>query len=324
MLINCVVYQDGSKLADIPISEISDYLAHPDSFVWVALQDATPAELEEMRQEFGLHELAVEDAQHGHQRPKIEEYGSSLFSVLHLVEPMPDDASELHVGEVDIFTGRNYVLSVRNRSAISLLGVRARCEREPELLRHGSGFVLYALMDAIVDRYFPVLDNFETALETIERDIFTKGTARANIERLYELKGRVMVLKHAVAPLLEGASKLHGGRVPQICAGVQDYFRDVVDHLTRINALIDTMRDTIATAIQVNLAMATIEESEVTKRLAAWASIFAVWTAFAGVWGMNFEHMPELKWEYGYLIALSTIIIACALLYWGFKRARWL
>lgn len=324
MLINCVVYQDGSKLADIPISEISDYLDRPDTFVWVALQDATPAELEEMRQEFGLHELAVEDAQHGHQRPKIEEYGSSLFSVLHLVEPMPGDASELHVGEVDIFTGRNYVLSVRNRSSISLLGVRARCEREPELLRHGSGFVLYALMDAIVDRYFPVIDSFETELETIERDIFTKGTARANIERLYELKGRVMVLKHAVAPLLEGASKLHGGRVPQICAGVQDYFRDVVDHLTRINALIDTMRDTIATAIQVNLAMATIEESEVTKRLAAWASIFAVWTAFAGVWGMNFEHMPELKWEYGYLIALSTILIACALLYWGFKRARWL
>jgi magnesium transporter len=324
MLINCVVYQNGSKFADIPVSEISDYISRPDAFVWVALQDATRAELEEMQEEFGLHALAVEDARHGHQRPKIEEYGASLFAVLHLVEPVSDNSSELHVGEVNIFTGSNYVLSVRNRSQKGFLGVRERCEREPELLRHGSGFVLYALMDAVVDRYFPILDGFETELETIEKDIFSKGTARSNIERLYELKGRVMVLKHAVAPLLEGASKLHGGRVPQICAGVQDYFRDVADHLSRINSLIDTMRDTIGTAIQVNLAMATIEESEVTKRLAAWASIFAVCTAFAGIWGMNFEHMPELKWQYGYLVALGSIAGACVLLYWRFRRAGWL
>ncbi len=324
MLINCVVYQNGTKLADIPVSQISEYICRPDAFVWVALQDASPAELAEMQREFGLHELAVEDAQHGHQRPKIEEYGASLFSVFHLVEPMPGDPAELNVGEVDVFTGSNYVLSVRNRSQKGFLGVRERCEREPDLLRNGSGFVLYALMDAVVDRYFPILDGLETELETIEKDIFTKGTARSNIERLYELKGRVMILKHAVAPLMEGASKLHGGRVPTICAGVQDYFRDVVDHLSRINALIDTIRDTIGTAIQVNLAMATIEESEITKRLAAWASIFAVCTAFVGVWGMNFEVMPELKWKYGYPMALAIIAATCAVLYWQFKRARWL
>ncbi len=324
MLINCVVYQHGTKLADIAVDEISDYISRPDAFVWVALQDASAAELEEMRAEFGLHELAVEDAQHGHQRPKIEEYGASLFSVLHLVEHLPGDPKTLNVGEVDVFTGANYVLSVRNRSQKDFLGVRERCEREPELLRHGSGFVLYALMDAVVDRYFPILDDLETELETIEKDIFTKSTARVNIERLYELKGRVMVLKHAVAPLLEGASKLYGGRVPQICSGVQDYFRDVVDHLGRINSQIDTMRETMGTAIQVNLAMATIEESEVTKRLAAWASIFAVCTAFAGIWGMNFEHMPELKWRYGYPVALAAIVTTCLVLYWRFKRSRWL
>ncbi len=324
MLINCVVYQHGTKLADIAVDEISDYISRPDAFVWVALQDASASELEEMRAEFGLHELAVEDAQHGHQRPKIEEYGASLFSVLHLVEHLPGDPKTLNVGEVDVFTGANYVLSVRNRSQKDFLGVRERCEREPELLRHGSGFVLYALMDAVVDRYFPILDDLETELETIEKDIFTKSTARVNIERLYELKGRVMVLKHAVAPLLEGASKLYGGRVPQICSGVQDYFRDVVDHLGRINSQIDTMRETMGTAIQVNLAMATIEESEVTKRLAAWASIFAVCTAFAGIWGMNFEHMPELKWRYGYPVALAAIVTTCLVLYWRFKRSRWL
>jgi len=325
MLINCVAYQNGSKLADIPVAEISDYISRPGCFVWVALLDATPEELDEMQQEFGLHELAVEDARHGHQRPKIEEYGaSSLFVVLHLLEPVGDSANELNVGEVDVFVGPNYVLSVRNRSKLGFLGVRERCEREPELLRIGSGFVLYALMDAVVDRYFPIIDRFEVELETIEQQIFTRGAARTSIERLYELKRRVMVLKHAAAPLLEGAGKLHGGRVPQICAGAQDYFRDVVDHLSRINTTIDTIRDTIGTAIHVNLSMVTIEEAEVTKRLAAWASIFAVCTAFAGIWGMNFEHMPELKWQYGYAGALFLIVSTCGYVYYRFRRAGWL
>ena len=324
MLINCVAYQNGKKIADIGVREISDYIARPDTFVWVALQDATAAELDEMQHEFGLHELAVEDAQHGHQRPKIEEYGPSLFCVLHLVETLPTDPRELNTGEINIFTGSNYVLSVRNRSQQGFLGVRQRCEQEPDLLRHGPGFVLYAIMDAVVDRYFPIIDAFETELELIEADIFTKSPDRSNIERLYSLKRRVMVLKHAVAPLVEAASKLHGSRTPSICIGVEDYFRDVVDHLSRINVLIDTMRETIGTAIQVNLAMVTIEDSEVTKRLAAWASIFGVSTAFAGIWGMNFEHMPELKWHYGYALALSTIACACLFLYWRFKRAGWL
>jgi magnesium transporter len=184
--------------------------------------------------------------------------------------------------------------------------------------------VLYALMDAVVDRYFPIIDALETELETIEADIFTKRTARSNIERLYDLKRDAMVLKHAVAPLLEATSKLHGGRVPSLCIGVQDYFRDVVDHLSRINSLIDTMRETIGLAIQVNLAMATIEDSEITKRLAAWAAIFAVSTSLAGIWGMNFVNMPELQWRYGYLVALGTIVVSCSLLYWQFRRARWL
>ncbi len=324
MLINCVVYQDGKKVADIPVSEISNYLARPGTFVWVALQDATEDELLEMQHEFDLHDLAVEDARHGHQRAKIEEYGTSLFTVVHLVEPVNGNLTDLNVGEVDVFTGSNYVLSIRNRSAHGFLGVRTRCESEPELLRFGSGFVLYALMDAVVDRYFPIIDAFETELEAIEKQIFSKGTARANIEQLYELKSRVMVLKHAVAPLMESAGKLHGGRVPQVCIGVQDYFRDVVDHLGRINGLIESMRDTIGTAIQVNLAMVTIEDTDVTKRLASWASIFAVCTAFAGIWGMNFESMPELKWKYGYAVALGTIGVACSILYWRFRKAKWL
>ena len=321
MLINCVAYQEGKKLKDISIEEISDYLTVPGCFVWVALQDAELAELETMREEFDLHALAVEDAWHSHQRPKVDEYGDSVFAVMQLVEM---DGDQLLVGEVDVFVGINYVLSVRNRSRESFLGLRARCEREPHLLSQGAGFVLYALMDAVVDRYFPVLDALETELENIEEHIFVKGSARSNIERLYVLKRKVMTLKHAVAPLMEDTGKLHRGRVPKICTNTQEYFRDVYDHLNHINSSIDTIRDTIGTAIQVNLSMVTIEESEVTKRLAAWAGLFAVATAFAGVWGMNFEVMPELHLKYGYPAALTLIVLVCGILYRRFKKAGWL
>ena len=321
MLINCVAYEDGRKLADIPIEDIDVWLARPRCFVWVALRDATDDELRQMQHEFVLHELAVEDARHGHQRPKIEEYGSTLFVVMKLPEV---EQGELASGEVAIFVGANFVLSVRNRSAHGFLGVRERCEREPGHLRQGAGFVLYALMDAVVDRYFPVLDALETELEAIEDTIFDRGSARRNIERLYALKRRATEMRHAVAPMVEVAGKLHGGRVPAVCANTQEYFRDVHDHLTRINAAIDAMRETIATAIQVNLSMVTIEESETTKRLAAWAAIFAVSTALAGIWGMNFESMPELHWRWGYPVALGVIATAAALLYRRFRRLRWL
>ena len=321
MLINCVAYRDGLKEADILPDDISDWLVKPGCFVWVALRDGTDAELAQMQHEFGLHELAVEDARHGHQRPKLEEYGQTLFVVLQLLEV---DKGEVNIGELAIFVGLNFVVSVRNRSTQGFLGVRERCEREPELLRHGAGFVFYALMDAVVDRYFPLLDAIETDLEEIEAQIFERGAARWNIERLYELKRRATVLRHAVAPLLEVTSKLHGGRVPAVCASTQDYFRDVHDHLVRINGTIDAIRDTIGTAIQVNLSMVTIEESETTKRLAAWAAIFGVSTALAGIWGMNFEAMPELKWKYGYPMALGFIVTAAGVLYWRFRRSGWL
>jgi magnesium transporter len=322
MLINCVAYQEGKKLSDIPVEEISDYLARPDTFVWVALRDPAPEELAEMQQEFGLHELAIEDAQRGNQRPKVEEYGDSLFAVMQTVDLVD---GKMVIGEVDVFVGPNYVLSSRlNASSQGFLGVRARAEREPHLLAQGSAFVLYALMDAVVDRYFPVVDMLETELETIEDRIFIRGSQRANIERLYELKSKVLLLRHAVAPLMEGVGRLHGGRVPAIFMGTQEYFRDVHDHLFRIAGTLDTMRDTIGTAIQVNLSMVAIDESEVNKRLAAWAAIFAIVTAFAGLWGMNFKFMPELEWKYGYPVAVGIMVTACGVLYWRFKKSGWL
>ncbi len=321
MLVNCVAYQAGRKLADIAQSEIHDYLAKPGCFVWVALRDSTDEDLLEMQRQFGLHELAVEDARHGHQRPKLEEYGDELFAVLHVLELSGDD---IHVGEVNIFTGPNFVLSVRNRTEQSFLGVRARCEREPELLKHGSGYVLYALMDAVVDRYFPVLEAIEAELETLEERIFSGKSHRDNIEAMYYVKQKLMTVKHAAGPLLEASSKLYGGRVPQLCAGLGEYFRDVYDHLLRLNQSIDSLRETASSATQMNLAMVQIGESEVTKRFAAYAALVAVPTMVAGVYGMNFEHMPELKWEYGYAFSIGLMALIDAVIFWRFRKAGWL
>jgi magnesium transporter len=322
MLISCVVYQDGKKLAEIETREIHEYLSRPKCFVWVALRDPQAPELAEMQQEFDLHPLAVEDARSGHQRPKIEEYGESLFTVLHMIE-LAD--GEFRVGEVAIFTGPNYVLSVRSHSEKGFQEVRARCEREPKLLKQGSGYVLYALMDAVVDRYFPILDGLENELDVIEQRIFTpQGSPSANIEALYALKQRLMIMKHAVAPLLEGVSNLSGARVPAMCAGIREYFRDVSDHLQRLNQTVDSIRDTLGTAISVNLSMITLQENETMKRLAAYAALVAVPTMIAGIYGMNFKYMPELEWRYGYELALSVMAVIDGYLFYRLRKAKWL
>ncbi len=321
MLVNCAAYQNGKKLGDIRKDEIHSYLSRSGCFVWVALKDASPEELDEMQRQFGLHELAVEDAHHGHQRPKIEEYGDSLFAALHMIEPEGDD---LRVGEVSIFVGKNYVLSVRNHSEQGFTNVRARTEREPHLLKHGSAFVFYALMDTVVDRYFPVLDAVEDELERVESRIFDGSPGRENIEALYAIKQKLMVLKHAVGPLHEAIGRLYGGRVPAICSNTQEYFRDVGDHLLRLNQSIDSHRDMVITALSVNLSMITIGENETVKQLAAYAALVAVPTMIGGVYGMNFEHMPELKWAWGYPFALALMVVLDAYLFYRFRKAKWL
>jgi magnesium transporter len=323
MLVNCVAYQDGRKLADIDKREISDYLRRPGTFVWVALRDATEEELAEMQQEFGLHELAVEDARHGHQRPKIEEYDDSLFVVMHTVELAPTD--ELKVGEIHVFAGRNYVLSVRHRTERGFQAVRTRAENEPELLKNGSGYVLYALLDAVVDRYFPVIDHLEIEIENVEEQLFQPGASpRENIEALYYVKQKLTTLKHAASPLMENAGKLFGGRVPGVCHGLTEYFRDVYDHLVRINQSIDAARETVNTAIQVALAMVNMGHGETTKRLAAYAALVAVPTMIAGVYGMNFEHMPELRWTWGYPVSIAVMVAIDGVLFYKFRKAGWI
>ncbi|HZE11612.1 MAG TPA: magnesium and cobalt transport protein CorA, partial [Burkholderiales bacterium] len=196
--------------------------------------------------------------------------------------------------------------------------------REPELLKHGAGFVFYALIDAVVDRYFPVLDAIEDEFEKFEEQIFSGKSLRANIEGLYYVRQKLTQLQHAVLPLLEAVGKLYGGRVPQVCSGLQDYYRDVYDHLVRINQNINSQRDTVTTAIQVNVAMITFGETEVTKRLAAWGALIAVPTFIASVYGMNFVYMPELKWAFGYPMAIGMMTAINTYLWFRFRKAGWL
>lgn len=321
MLVNCTAYREGVKLANITPEAISDYLAQPNTFVWVAMADASAEELAQMKKEFSLHELAVEDAQHGHQRPKVEEFGDSLFAVLHILEFKNTD---LNLGEVCIFVGHNYVLSVRSRTLHGFTDVRNRCEREPHLLKFGAGFVFYALMDAVVDRYFPILDELEESLNLIEASMFSRHNPRANIEALYSLKQKLNTLKHASFPLMEAAGKLYGGRVPAVCMNTQEYFRDIYDHLYRINQSIDSIRDMLGTAIQVNLSLIALNEGAVTKKLAGYAALIGVPTMIAGIYGMNFKHMPELTWGWGYPACLASMILIDVFLYWKFKRIKWL
>ena len=240
---------------------------------------------------------------------------------MHTVETAGD---EIRVGELSIFAGRNYLLSVRNRTEQGFTSVRARTEREPHLLKHGSGFVLYALIDTVVDRYFPVVESLENELERLEERMFAGTPSRENIEALYALKQKLTILKHAAGPLQETTGKLYGGRVPEICAGTQDYFRDVYDHLSRINQSIDSLRDMLTTAISVNLSLVTIQENEITKRLAAYAALVAVPTMIAGVYGMNFRHMPELAWELGYPVAIAVMVAIDVFLFTRFRKAGWI
>ncbi len=322
MLVNCVAYEKGRRLCDLQLSEIRDWLESHSGFVWVALRDPDEQELALAKSAFQLPDDAIEEARRESQRPIIAEYDDDLlFAVLKLVE-YADDA--LKVGELDVFVGPRFVLTMRTHSERNLLGVRARLEREPELLELGPGIVLYAVLENVIDRFFPVIDKLEAEFERIEPLIFSRGTQRQVLERLYALKQRVTEMRHAVTPLYDAANKLTGGRVPRVVSGMNDYFRDVYEYIYRAIRALEGLRDSIGTAMTVNLSMVTMEQTDISKRLAAWAAIFAAVTALAGVWGMNFEFMPELKAPWGYPAALAVMVGTAALLAWRFRRSGWL
>jgi magnesium transporter len=333
-VVNCAAYAGGQRVADLELDDLGEALATPDRFVWVGLHEPDEALLKRMQTTFGLHDLAVEDAFRAHQRPKLERYGQALFLVLRtaqLARPDPDAESavvdgrrRIEFGETHLFVGPRYVVSVRHGPSLSYTGVRAHCEATPHLLAKGPGFVLYALLDFVVDQYFPIVEGLEDDMDALEDELFTATSRRETTARIYRLKRDLLEVKHAVSPLVEVCNRLTRHDLELIPEDARFYFRDVHDHVMRINELVDTQRELLTTALEANLSLMSVAQSEVQRRLAAWAAIIAVPTMIAGVYGMNFELMPELRWAWGYPFALGAMGAVCGSLYFYFRRTGWL
>jgi magnesium transporter len=321
-VIACAAYANGRRVADVPISNVSETLAETDQFIWIGLYEPSEHVLRQVQAEFGLHDLAVEDALRAHQRPKLEQYEGSLFVVLRTAQLSADNCLEF--GETHVFVGERFVVSVRHGSLKSHIGLRAKCEAAPELLKKGPGFVLYALMDFIVDQYFPIVETLEEQLEQLEEEIFGERVTRDTTNRIYSLKRDLLTLKRAVSPVIDVCNRLMRYDVSIVHEDTRPYFRDVYDHALRVNEVIDNLRELLAAALEANLSLISVMQNDDTKRLAAWAAIIAVPTAIAGIYGMNFEKMPELRWSYGYPAAWGLMIAACVVLFVGFKRSGWL
>ena len=322
-VIACAAYAAGQRVGDVLIPDISEVLKEPDRFVWIGLHEPDTELLREIQQEFALHDLAVEDALAAHQRPKLERYGDSLFVVLRTAR-LAQAADGVERGETHIFVGPRYVVSVRHGASVPLAPVRARCEATPALLAKGPGFVLYALMDFVVDQFFPLVDALEARLEALEETIFHERFSAGTTERIYHLKRDLLEVKRAVSPLADMCTRLMRPDVALIPADTRVYFRDVYDHSVRLNEMVDMLRELLTTALEANLALISVEQNEATKRLAGWAAIIAVPTMVAGIYGMNFKFMPELDWRFGYPLVVGVMLGACAYLYYRFKRSGWL
>jgi magnesium transporter len=320
-VVNCAAYYEGQKVGDVPLDDIDEALKLQDRFVWIGLHEPDEPLLQKIQEEFGLHDLAVEDAHNAHQRPKLEEYGASLFVVLRTVQLVEN---QIEFGETHVFVGENYVVTIRHGSSPSYAEVRKRCETTPHLLSKGPGFVLYAIMDFVVDHYFPVVDGLEEELEAIEEEVFEGTFDRGTTQRIYGLKRDLVALKRAVSPLVDVCNRLVRFDTRFVPDDVRPYFRDVYDHVIRINETIDNLRELLTTALEAHLSLTAVRQNDVMKQLAAWAAILAVPTAIAGIYGMNFDFMPELRWRFGYPLVLGVTLVVCGTLYWRFKRAEWL
>ena len=322
-VIACAAYANGRRVGDVAIPDISEVLAQPDRFVWIGLHEPDPELLREIQREFGLHDLAIEDALKAHQRPKLERYGDSLFVVFRTAHVDPA-ADGVELGETHVFVGPRYVVSVRHGVSAPLAEVRARCEATPALLAKGPGFVLYALMDFVADQFFPLVVALEDKLEALEDAIFRERFTRETTERIYRLKRDLLEVKRAVSPLVDICNRLTRADVELIHEDTRVYFRDVYDHAIRLNEMVDMLRELLTTALEANLSLISVAQNEAMKRLAGWAAIIAVPTMIAGVYGMNFTFMPELDWSFGYPLAVGAMLGACGYLYYRFKRSGWL
>lgn len=316
-----VAYRDGKSLGPIEVEDVSEVVGQPNTFVWMGLHEPDQALLKEVQEEFGLHELAIEDASEAHQRPKLEAYGESLFVVVKTAQIV---GADIVYGETHFFVGAHFLVSIRHGCSQGYLRVRDRCEERPDMLAKGSGYALYALLDFIVDNYQPIVTRFEAEFSDLESTIFKGEFDQQTIERLYELKTRLLELRNAAVPIEDICMQLMRFHPELIPKDIRAYFRDVHDHVVRMTETLDTLREMLTNAMQVNLALVSVRQNEVVKGLAGWGAILAIPTVTFSLYGMNFRTMPELQWPFGYPVVVGGTLIACTLLYKKLKRAGWL
>jgi magnesium transporter len=330
MIIDCAVYHDGDRRpGELALADAFEAASNDNAFVWIGLYEPDEHEFESVRREFNLHELAVEDAIKAHQRPKLEVYDDSLFVVLKTARYL--EAEEVvEFGEIMLFLGPQFVVTVRHKPASELRGVRKQIESRPDLLRFGPSAVLYAIVDRVVDDYLPVIDGLDQDIKEVEKEVFSEAGSNP-AERIYMLKREVIEFHQSTAPLTEPLDRLVRGQVPLLHQEMPEYFRDVQDHLLRIVEQVSGFRELLTSVLQANLTQVALLQNEVgmrlnadMRRISAWVAIVAVPTMIAGIYGMNFDYMPELRWPLGYPAALLAMVVACGFLYRAFKRNGWL
>jgi magnesium transporter len=324
VIVDCAIYENGQRRdGKVDLEQAYSERGKQNAFVWIGLFEPTEEEFESLRSEFELHPLAVEDAIHAHQRPKLEVFGDMVLLVLKTARYV-DPTEVIELGELLIFLGHDYVITVRHGEASELVTVRQELEGDPERMRGGPGAVLHAILDRVVDDYGPAIDGLQEDIDEVEAELFSGDRSANPAERIYRLLREVLAFRRASAPLIDPIEKLAAGHYEQVDPKIRDYFRDVNDHLIRARDQLDGMHDLLTSSLQANLAQVGVRQNEDMRRISAWVAIVAVPTAVAGIYGMNFEHMPELDWTYGYPAVLVFMLVVCSSLYWYFRRAGWL
>lgn len=315
------LYQDGRQVRPISIEEISPCHGESNEFVWIGLVEPSEDELRTLQTQFGLHPLAVEDALKAHQLPKVDVYGDQLFVVARTAHL---EGERIAYGETSVFVGRNHIITVRHGSARAHTELRSHLEAAPALLAHGVDYVLHAILDFIVDGYLPIVETIEEEVLEIEQRAMDAFLAREDVTRIFHLRRETIRFQRILGPMGELCSKLVHLDLPCVDNDTRPYFRDVLDHVRRVENMAGGLRDNLASVFEVSSLLEQQRQGGITRQLAAWAAILAVPTAIAGIYGMNFEHMPELKTEYGYYVVLVVIVAICTVLYARFKRVGWL
>ena len=322
MILDCAHYRDGARQNDAPLAiEEAAERCREDGFIWLGLHDPEPAELTEVAERFDLPPLAVEDAMKAHQRPKLEAYGDGFFLVLHTARYL-DDVEEVEFGEVHVFTGRSFVIVIRHGAASELHAARERLEARPELLREGPSAAVWAIMDKVVDDYEPVMAGLENDVEEVEVDVF--GERSDETKRIYFLRRELAEFYRAVHPLLQPLDLLVSAKMAPASSLLGEHMRDVSDHVKRVEEAITTQRELLTSVLQANLAVISVQQNDVVKKISGWAAIITVPTLIASIYGMNFDHMPELHWRVGYPLALTMMVVAGLFLHRLLRRAGWL